>query len=257
MSPFVFSIRSPLPPQALSSPSRGKQLPLVPHPHPICPHSLHLGVLLGKGVHLDKNLPLELVWRGKAISRNIYWFGQEHVPEDLLEILSHVPLLSNAAVVLNGQNNRETGRRKRAVSTSAVSGWNQRLLSFTSKPGLCALREQFASTAICAVLSIRCNHPTARCPHCCWQCTERRRTGKLLEFTQSLPSHNFFLREISLWLGDTTTRFLPTESQACGLMPDLWIKVGFTLLQPWLYPLFAFLAALLAEVQVPAVLTRR
>lgn len=207
MSPAGFSIMSPLPPQAMSSPCRGKQLPLVPYPHPTCPHSLHL-------VHLDENLPLELVRRGKAISRNIYWFGQQHVPKDLLEILSHVPLLSNAAVVLNGQNDRETGSRKRAVSTSTstVSGWDQGLLSFTSRPGLCALKEQFASTAICAVLSIQCNRPTATCPHRCWQCIEWR-TGKLLEFTQSLPSRNFFLGQISLWLGDTTT-FLPTESQA-------------------------------------------
>lgn len=75
--------------------------------------------------------------------------------------------------------------------------------------------------------------------------------------TQSLPSHNCFLGEISLWLGDRTTPFLPTESQARGLVLDLWIKVDFTLLQPWLYHLFAFLAALLAEVQVPAVLTQR
>lgn len=214
--------------------------------------------MLGKGVHLDENLPFELVWRGKAISRNIYWFGQEHVPKDLLEILSHVPLLSNAAVVLNGQNDGETGRKKRAVGTSSVSGWNQRLPSSVSKPGLCALKEQSASTAICAALSIQRNHPTARCPHRCWQCTEWRSTGKLQGFTQSFPSHNFFfLGKISLWLGDTTTGFLPTESQAHGLVPDLWIKVGFTLLQPWLYPVFAFLAALLAEVQVPAVLTRR
>lgn len=41
------------------------------------------------------------------------------------------------------------------------------------------------------------------------------------------------------------------------LVWGLWIKVGFILLQPWLYLLFAFLAALLAEGQVPAVLTRR
>lgn len=70
--------------------------------------------------HLDENLPLELIWRGEPVSRDIYWFGQEHVPKDLLEILSHVPLLSDAAVVLDGQNDGEAGRRKRAATTGAM-----------------------------------------------------------------------------------------------------------------------------------------
>ena len=57
----------------------------------------------------------------------------------------------------------------------------------------------------------------------------------------SLPQ--LFQGEVSPWLGDTTTRSLPTERQACGLTWGLWIKVGFTLVLPQLYPLPALCLA--------------
>lgn len=131
-----------------------------------CPHSLHLAVLLGKGAHLDENLPLELVWRGEPVSRNIYGFGQEHVPKDLLEILSHVPLLSDAAVVLNGQNDRETaGRKELSEPEWCLEG------ELHSKPGFWGPREQSVPAPICAAAVL----PRAfrgiilqRCPHHRW-----------------------------------------------------------------------------------------
>lgn len=150
MCPVVLSIRSPLPPlHCQPPPPKGSCL----QSHTLTPFP-HLGALLGKGIHLDENLPLELVWRWKAISRNIHWFGQEHVPKDLLEILSHVPLLSNAAVVLNGQNDRETARRSTAIKASMgprASGLCLKAWPLCS-PG--------ASTAICAALSTQCSHPS-------------------------------------------------------------------------------------------------
>lgn len=107
-----------------------------------CSHSLHLAVLLEKGAHLDENLPLELVWGGKSVSRNIYRFGQEHVPKDLLEILSHVPLLSDAAVIFNGQNDGETAERKEPSEPEwCLEG------ELHSKPGF---SEQSAPAPICA-----------------------------------------------------------------------------------------------------------
>lgn len=257
MSPIVFSIRSPLPTlHCQSSPSRGEQLPLVPHPHPICPHSPQLGVLLGKRVHLDENLPLELVWRGKAISRNIYWFGQEHVPKDLLEILRHVPLLSNAAVVLNGENDRETGRRKRAVRTSTLSGWNQRLLSSVSKPAFCTLKEQFASTTSVLSQAFSVTTPEQGVPTAAGSAQHGGGLANSWGLPKTLPTTIFSQRNPPL-AGRHKDTLFPTKSHVCGLVLELWIKVGFTLLQLWLYPLFAFLAGPPAEVQVPAVLTRR
>lgn len=132
----------------------------------MCPHSLHLAVLLGKGAHLDENLPLELVRRGEPVSRNIYGFGQEHVPKDLLEILSHVPLLSDAAVVLNGQNDRETaGRKELSEPEWCLEG------ELHSKPGFWGPREQSVPAPICAAAVL----PRAfrgitlqQCPHHRW-----------------------------------------------------------------------------------------
>lgn len=56
--------------------------------------------------YLDKNLPLELVGGREPVGYDVHGLGEECVPEHLLEILGHVPLLSNAAVVLNGQDDR-------------------------------------------------------------------------------------------------------------------------------------------------------
>ena len=50
--------------------------------------------------------PLELVWGGEPVGRNVHRLGEECVPEHLLEILGHVPLLGNAAVVLDRQDDR-------------------------------------------------------------------------------------------------------------------------------------------------------
>lgn len=54
--------------------------------------------------HLNKDLPLELVGRRKPISSNVHRLGKECVAKHLSEVLSHVSLLGNAAVVLNGQD---------------------------------------------------------------------------------------------------------------------------------------------------------
>lgn len=53
---------------------------------------------------LDEDLPLELVWRGQAISCDIHRLGQQHVSEHLLEVSGHIPLLHNTAVVLDGED---------------------------------------------------------------------------------------------------------------------------------------------------------
>jgi hypothetical protein len=54
--------------------------------------------------HLNKDLPPELVGRRKAISSNVHRLGKECVAKHLSEVLSHVSLLGNAAVVLDGQD---------------------------------------------------------------------------------------------------------------------------------------------------------
>ena len=56
--------------------------------------------------YLDKDLPLELVGGGEPVGCNIHGLGEECVPKHLFEILGHVPLLGNAAVVLDGQDDR-------------------------------------------------------------------------------------------------------------------------------------------------------
>lgn len=230
LSPVVLSIRSPLPPlHSQAPPSKGS----CPQSHTFTPFP-RLGAWLGKGIHLDENLPLELVWRGKAISRNIDWFGQEHVPKDLLEILSHVPLLSNAAVVLNGQNDGETGRRRRAIKARTGSGWNQGPLSSVSDPGLCALQEQLTFTAICAALSTQCSHPSG--VHRLDKDWQNPGLYPKPSLPQNFSGHNLPLA------GRRDT--LPSQ-HIPGLVLQLWRKQSFTLLQPWLHPLSALPAGVL------------
>lgn len=66
--------------------------------------------------HLDKDLLLELVWRWQPICGNIHWLGQQHVSKHLLKGAGHVPLLDDAAVVLNGQNDRKAVEKKGFIS---------------------------------------------------------------------------------------------------------------------------------------------
>lgn len=56
--------------------------------------------------YLDEDLPLELVGRGEPVGSDVHGLGKECVPKHLLEILCHISLLSNAAVVLDGQDDR-------------------------------------------------------------------------------------------------------------------------------------------------------
>lgn len=69
-----------------------------------------------KETGLYENFPLQLVWRWKPISRNIDWFGQQHVPKDLLEVLSHISLLGNTAVIFNGQDDRVAARQTKVAA---------------------------------------------------------------------------------------------------------------------------------------------
>lgn len=55
---------------------------------------------------LDEDLPLELIGRGQAVGGDVHSLGQQHVPKHLLEVGGHVPLLHNATVVLDGQDDR-------------------------------------------------------------------------------------------------------------------------------------------------------
>lgn len=68
--------------------------------------SLTSGLRLPILPHLNKDLPFELVGRRKSISSNVHRFGKEDVAKHLFEVLSHVSLLGNAAVVLDGQDDR-------------------------------------------------------------------------------------------------------------------------------------------------------
>lgn len=60
---------------------------------------------------LDEDLLLELVWRWQPICRNIHWFCQQHVSKHLLKVSGHVPLLNDAAVVLDGQDDRKAVKK--------------------------------------------------------------------------------------------------------------------------------------------------
>lgn len=61
---------------------------------------------------LDEDLLLELAWRWQPIRRNIHWFCQQHVSKHLLKARGHVPLLNDAAVVLDGQDDRKAVEKK-------------------------------------------------------------------------------------------------------------------------------------------------
>lgn len=54
--------------------------------------------------YLDEDLPLELIGRGESVCRDVHSFGQEHLSKHFLEVSGHVPLLDNAAVVFNGED---------------------------------------------------------------------------------------------------------------------------------------------------------
>lgn len=65
---------------------------------------------------LDEDLLLELVWRWQPVCRNIHWFCQQHVSKHLLKVSGHVPLLNDAAVVLDGQDDRKAVEKKGFIS---------------------------------------------------------------------------------------------------------------------------------------------
>lgn len=65
---------------------------------------------------LDEDLLLELAWRWQPIRRNIHWFCQQHVSKHLLKARGHVPLLNDAAVVLDGQDDRKAVEKKGFIS---------------------------------------------------------------------------------------------------------------------------------------------
>lgn len=58
---------------------------------------------------LDENFPLQLVGGGQAVRSHVHCFGQQHVSKHLLKVGGHVPLLHDAAVVLDGQDDGEAG----------------------------------------------------------------------------------------------------------------------------------------------------
>jgi len=56
---------------------------------------------------LDEDLLAELVGRRQPVGRHVHGLGEQHVPEHLPEGGGHVPLLHDAAVVLDGQDDGE------------------------------------------------------------------------------------------------------------------------------------------------------
>lgn len=59
---------------------------------------------------LDEDLLLELVGGRQAICCDVHRLGQQHVSKHLLEESGHVPLLHDATVVLDGQDDGEAVR---------------------------------------------------------------------------------------------------------------------------------------------------
>lgn len=53
---------------------------------------------------LDEDLLLELVGGRQPICGNVHRFGQQHVSKHFLEESGHVPLLHDATVVFDGQD---------------------------------------------------------------------------------------------------------------------------------------------------------
>lgn len=62
--------------------------------------------------YLDQDFFLELGRRRKLVGIDINRLGQEHLTEDLLEVGRHVPLLDDAAVVFDGQDDGIPGGGK-------------------------------------------------------------------------------------------------------------------------------------------------
>lgn len=67
---------------------------------------------LSASVYLDEDLPAELVRRGKLLRVGIDGLGEQQIPEHLLKVRGHVPLLDHAAVVLDGQDHRVPARTR-------------------------------------------------------------------------------------------------------------------------------------------------
>lgn len=57
-------------------------------------------------LHLDEDLPAELLRRRKLLSVALHWLGEQLLSKHLLEVCGHVPLLDHAAVVLDRQDHR-------------------------------------------------------------------------------------------------------------------------------------------------------
>lgn len=57
-------------------------------------------------LHLDEDLPAELLRRRKLLSVALHWLGEQLLSKHLFEVRGHVPLLDHTAVVLDRQDHR-------------------------------------------------------------------------------------------------------------------------------------------------------
>lgn len=71
-------------------------------------------------LHLDEDLPAELVGRRKLVCAVVHRLGEQQVSEHLLKVSGHVPLLDHTAVVLEGQDDGIPDGKRRRRSGLAV-----------------------------------------------------------------------------------------------------------------------------------------